>query len=88
MQGGGDGLGSTLMRAAVDGEGEDRRWTVFDGPIDAIWIENMNTVRGWGESGLWWRSGAVASHLTLSLSLLPNLTLLSRPPAYPPTLGP
>jgi dynein heavy chain len=39
-----DGLASTIMRSYVTDETEDRKWTVFDGPIDALWIENMNTV--------------------------------------------
>jgi dynein heavy chain len=44
-----DGLASTIMRGYVpstyDEDGVAQfRWTVFDGPIDALWIENMNTV--------------------------------------------
>jgi dynein heavy chain len=38
-----DGLASTIMREFVAEEGDEKRWTVFDGPIDALWIENMNT---------------------------------------------
>ena len=40
----GHGLASTIMRRAVNDETPVRKWTVFDGPIDALWIENMNTV--------------------------------------------
>ena len=39
-----DGLGSTLIRNAVADTKPDKKWVVFDGPVDAIWIENMNTV--------------------------------------------
>ena len=41
-----DGLASFFIRQAVTdtAESAELRWTVFDGPVDALWIENMNTV--------------------------------------------
>lgn len=39
-----DGLASKIMRNAAGEQGEERTWVVFDGPVDALWIENMNTV--------------------------------------------
>ncbi|KAJ3023365.1 Dynein heavy chain 6, axonemal [Thoreauomyces humboldtii] len=39
-----DGLIGYVFRQQVQDNSLDEKWTVCDGPVDALWIENMNTV--------------------------------------------
>lgn len=39
-----DGILSVLIRRCIKEDNSNLKWMLFDGPVDAIWIENMNTV--------------------------------------------
>ena len=39
-----DGVLSTIFKSCSEDEKPHEKWILFDGPIDALWIESMNSV--------------------------------------------
>ena len=39
-----DGLASKILRKFAQNATSRRSWCIFDGPVDALWVENMNSV--------------------------------------------
>ena len=39
-----DGVASKLVREVMADQSGVMHWLIFDGPVDAVWVENLNTV--------------------------------------------
>lgn len=39
-----DGILARIVRESASDTTDNKRWIMLDGPVDAVWVENLNTV--------------------------------------------
>jgi len=39
-----DGVAAKIIATSAADQSDEKHWVMFDGPVDALWIESMNTV--------------------------------------------
>ena len=64
-----------LVRTNASEPTDKKKWTVFDGPVDTLWIENMNTVLD--DSKMLCLSNGQRIKLSASMSMLFEVNDLS-----------
>ena len=63
-----DGILAYMVRECVRDQSSDKHWIIFDGPVDSLWIESMNTVLD-DNKKLCLNSGQI-------LTLTPHMTMM------------
>lgn len=63
-----DGILAYTVRECVKDQSVEKHWIMFDGPVDALWIESMNTVLD-DNKKLCLNSGQI-------LTLTPHMTMM------------
>jgi len=39
-----DGILTNIIKETIKDLSEEKHWIILDGPVDAIWVENLNSV--------------------------------------------
>lgn len=39
-----DGIFTKFLRKSAEDNSDERHWILLDGPVDALWVENLNMV--------------------------------------------